>query len=1088
MITIRSHKIFGYIILSTIVIVVGTMCLSPCYGQSTYNGQEPISLRKELKEAPGAEIKAPSVTYGEQEILKALGEYNVIKSAPVNPYYIIGPGDQIIINLWGKIVQKLAPRVDDDGFIEFTINNSRIRFSVNGIYFKDLKQKIIRELSKVSSDIDPNKPESSPILVEVTLGEIRGITITVIGEVKKPGQYIFNTTISSIFNVLSAAGGLTPLGSMREILVRRAGGTTEKVDLYTFDIYTLLKEGKIDEKLFHLQDGDIVIVRPKRRVVSIIGEIKRPGTYELKEGETLESLVEIAGGVTPKANLERVHILRIKGEEETKYFDIDFTKQKDFELMDGDQIEFVAKPETKRMEIVEIKGEGVKSPGIYQFREGMTVKDLVEIANGLYEDAIKDSAVFVRTNADFTLDFSTIDLNDALNPESAHKYKLQPLDKLVVFSKFYQTGGEKYVTIKGHVKEPGRYPLSYKMTLYDLIFMAGGFNDEDFLKETYLERGDLIRKEYGEEINIPFNLGKLLKGDKNENHLLVSNDEVRIYSIKEIEGEKTVSIKGHVKHPGTYTLRKNMRVNDLLFIAGGLTDPDFRKQTYLERAEIIRIDPKTQKKIIIPFNLGKALEGDPEENLPLQSLDTVVVYAFEEFQDIQRVFIEGEVRSPGEYELTENMTLNDLIAMANGLTELADPNRIEVARFPYEGASEDESAKVFIVSIAGGANSEPFYLKNRDRVIVRRKVGLQDQSIVEITGEVAYPGSYVLRSRTETITDLIQRAGGFLEGADPEAAVLIRHKLGGEKVHIDLAKALQYPNSSYDIILMDGDEIHIPKQNLVVRVEGEVLFPGVVQYVKGKDVSYYIEFVGGFTKNADKSNTVVIYPNGEVKRAKRLLFFSQKVKPGSTIYVPRKEKILDYAKISKVYPTSQRYPSEYPEIDYFPVPPEVKYIPESPPPTEELLYRAPEEEMQPEIEYSPEMGYPPERRYQSEIMEKQTRLTRPSHQLESKFPTEKRPKGQMSSIYVTPSEVQLPRLQAESPYTTPMTIKGMSSWKKPEPYREEYRLLTPYRSLKESFIGETKSALQQPYKATEESQQPEEVIQMPEQQYPESIK
>ncbi|MCD6385973.1 SLBB domain-containing protein, partial [Candidatus Sumerlaeota bacterium] len=912
----------------------------------------------------------------------------------------------------------------------------------------------------------------SPILVEVTLGEIRGITITVLGEVKKPGQYTFNTTISSIFNVLSAAGGLTPLGSMREIVIRRPGGKTEKVDLYTFDIYTLLKQGKIDEKLFHLQDGDMVIVPPKRRVVTVIGEIKRPGTYELKEGETLKSLVEIAGGVTPKANLKRVHILRSKGVEKTKYFDVDFTKQKDFELLDGDQIEFVAKPETRRMEIVEIKGEGVKSPGIYEFKEGMTVRDLVSLANGLYEDAITDSAVFVRTNKDFSLSFSTINLEEALKPELANKYKLQPLDKLVVFSKFYQTGGEKYVKITGHVKEPGRYPLSYKMTLYDLIYMAGGFNDEDFLKETYLERGDIIRKEYGEEINIPFNLGKLLKGDKNENHLLVSNDVVRIYSVKEIEGEKTVSIKGHVKHPGTYTLRKNMRVNDLLFLAGGFTDPDFRKKTYLERAEIIRLDPNTQKKTIIPFNLGKVLEGDQEENLLLQSLDTVVVYAFDEFQDIQRVFIQGEVRSPGEYELTENMTLTDLISIANGLTELADPNRIEVARFPYEGSSEDESAKVFVVSLAGGANNEPFFLKNRDRVIVRRKTGLQEPEIVEITGEVAYPGTYVLRDRTETITELIQRAGGFLDGADPEAAVLIRHKLGGEKVHIDLVKALKNPNSTYDIPLMDGDEIHIPKQNLVVKVEGEVLFPGVVQYVKGKNVSYYIDFVGGFNKNADKSNTVVIYPNGEVKRAKRLLVFSRKVKPGCTIFVPSKEKFERYTKISKAPFPYQKHPYQYPESEYIPTTPESEFMPEIGQPTEGSLLMSPEKEVQPGVEYSPE------------IMEKQSELTRPSQVLRSKFGSERRIEKERPVIGA-PSKVRLPRVQGEVPYSTPEpTIKrGYGQEGGVEPSREPYRLLTPYRSLKERFKRESRGILQPPYVSESSIAESQYIKRQPESQY-----
>ncbi|MBN1516237.1 SLBB domain-containing protein [Candidatus Sumerlaeota bacterium] len=877
-----------------------------------------------------------------QQILSSLQEFSTIQSAPVNPYYILGPRDEIVINLWGKVVRSFTPTVDEDGFIRLDFDGSELRFSVNGVFYKDLKQTILRELSKISSDVDIDHPATSPIKVDVSLGKIRGINVTVLGEVKSPGQYTLDATAGSIFNVIATAGGLTNNASLRQIIIRRAGGRSESVDLQAFDLYHVLESGAINETLFHLQEGDILIVRPLGPAVTIEGAVKRPGFYEIIDGETLKNVVEFAQDFEPGANRQKVHVLRINVGGQNQYLDVDYEAEAEFALFDGDRIRVDRRPMTRRYNIVELSGGGVRTPGIYQFKAGMTLKDLIQIGEGFHEDAYLESVMFVRTNEDFTMDFSTIDLSQFDSNTEIQGTLLRPLDKIIVFSRFQKAGGEKYVTISGHVKEPGQYELSYKMTLYDLVFIAGGFTDPDYLEKTYLDRALLTREEAGQQMDISFHLGRLLEGNAAENHKLQSNDHVRIYSRAEIEGNKTVRLSGHVKKSGQYPLKKDMRVSDLLFLGGGFEDLEFRSQTYLKRADIIRVDPETQEKRRIPFNLEEALKENPAENLLLENQDQVAVYSFVQFQDKQRVSIEGEVRAPGEYELTQDMTLQDLIALAKGLTENADPQLIEVARAASH--SDDGDSDQLANIMMADPSPESFFLRNQDMVFVRRKKDRMDKRIVSIEGEVAYPGKYALLTQTERLSDLVRRAGGLREGAAPEAALLYRQQMpavdelipawkqpepeperkplefevefssptlkvviapeeqekieqleaesqeSGQKVSINLAQALRDPQGREDMILLDGDRLVIPKQNWTVQVTGAVLLPGAMQHNPGKPLSHYIELAGGYLPEADEARTVVILPNGEARRAKSF-FRSFDPPAGSVIYAPFKNEV-----------------------------------------------------------------------------------------------------------------------------------------------------------------------------------------------------
>ena len=233
------------------------------------------------------------------------------------------------------------------------------------------------------------------------------------------------------------------------------------------------------------------------------------------------------------------------------------------------------------------------------------------------------------------------------------------------------TVSKPYVSINGHVKRPGRFLLQENMTLYDLIFKAGGFVDEEFKKRTYLERAELVRvnEDNDEKEIISFNLGLLLNKKGLSDTILRINDAVRIYSVPEIEGDtRYVSISGHVKRPGSYELyEENMNIHDLLFKAGGFDDPQFKASTFLGRADLIRFDKERITQTIIPFNLGRVLvDKTDKHNFKLLSGDELRVYAEETFNSVRSVSINGVVRNPGTYSLKTGMTIKDLILEAGG--------------------------------------------------------------------------------------------------------------------------------------------------------------------------------------------------------------------------------------------------------------------------------------------------------------------------------------------------------------------------------------------------------------------------------------
>lgn len=705
------------------------------------------------------------------------------------PDYPLGPGDVLNIELWGDVSEQYSLKISKDGYIEIP-NVSRIY--IHGMSFEAAQDLIAFRLGTVYSSIDPAHPLQGTTKVSVNFGSIMSIWITVVGEVNKPGNIFVENTQATVFNILQMAGGPTDNASLRNVTVRHLIGKQDKIDLYR-----LFLEGNLPTELMYLKAGEIVFVPICKFKVEVKGAVRRPGIYELIETDVLKDLIRMAGDLTPNARVDNIQIERHTTEGGYQIIDLDLSKENNslmekFQLKDGDVIIIQDQPRLKIRQEVYIAGAGVKSPGRYQFEPGMTIKQLVDKA-GLYPDVYHERADLFQRGQDFSAKWIQVDLRKALTQESYNSYKLFPMDSLVVYSKIVRKGGEANITLTGHLKYPGQYTLRESQTLYDLLLIAGGFSDPEFLRTTYLKRADLIQ-----------------------------HDEI------------------------------------------------------------------TQEVYIIPFNLENLLNGDMNENKTLKTGDIVRVYGYNELIDRKYVTIQGAVHRSGRYELKDNMILNDLLIEANGLLLDADSSRVEISRKKKGGNPSEKIEIELLVKDIRRPEGMKYYLDHDDYVFVRRLPVAQKQRIIKISGEVVTPGEYMLIDNDEKLVSVINRTGGILESGFIEGTTLYRSSNNVGSVQIDLGKALANPKGPENIVLMDGDSITIPEKNFIIKVSGEVFRPRTVPFFPDKKAGYYIDIVGGYTPDADQSNVRILLPNGRVDRTRRL-WFDHAIQPGSEIYVPKKQ-------------------------------------------------------------------------------------------------------------------------------------------------------------------------------------------------------
>ncbi len=452
--------------------------------------------------------------------------------------------------------------------------------------------------------------------------------------------------------------------------------------------------------------------------------------------------------------------------------------------------------------------------------------------------------------------------------------------------------GER-VALAGEVFRPAIYELKEDDCLKDLLTYAGGLNFNAYFERVHIER--IIpfdqRKEFINnvmDIDLNFNSVEELR---NSNYSLVNGDVVNILKVNN-KLENRVTIRGKIRKPGIYELTSGlMTVRDLIYKADSLSPDAFR-----EKAILTRTLPN-EKQEIINFNLNKALEGDPSDNLILKNRDEIEIYSIERFFPSRTVEIAGAVKNPGIFKRYQNMTLTDLIILAGGLSDSATTKDIEVTRM--DTTNPVIYANKFLISLPenywDNSAGKNFFLKDYDRVLIRRNPTKTFNQTVSISGEVQFPGTYTLLFEGERIYDLIQRAGKFKSTAYTAGMYVYRKNplfAGTQKYIIpDTLKSkirdvpiydrdifnreysnripilwndiLEDTNSIYNIPLEPGDSLVVPKNPNVVYVVGEVGIPSSVPYMKGGSLKYYIDQAGGYTENSGIGYEIVILPNGK---------------------------------------------------------------------------------------------------------------------------------------------------------------------------------------------------------------------------------
>ncbi|MBL7013294.1 MAG: SLBB domain-containing protein [Candidatus Marinimicrobia bacterium] len=825
----------------------------------------------------------------------------------VDPDYLIGPGDEIIVMLWGETQFRQVLSVDREGFV-FIPEVGQV--FVNGLNLKLLESKLFRVLSQSYASLSPQGRKSTTFL-DVSIGNLRPLRVQVLGEVAQPGAYTVSPS-ATLFSALYYFNGPTTLGSLRDIRLIRAGKEIASIDFYD---YLLTGKKPNDHKL---QLDDVIFIPKRLKTVTIEGEVNRPGIYEPKPNESLIDLMGMAGNLKITAYLDRAQIDRIVPFEDRAEVGMDrmfndvnlenvMKDDSNFPLQDGDRIQVFSVLDL-RLNVVDLRG-AITRPGSYDLGESLTLSKLIEKADGLLGDAYLDRIDVTRIKPDFTEMLIKLDLNKVLAGDPENDIELQGLDRVRIYG-MTEMVPWTYVSISGHVKQSGRYLLQENMTLYDLIFKAGGFVDEEYKKRAYLKRAELVRvsdDSITKEI-IPFNLGLVLDKIGLANELLKANDAIQIYSISDVKGTtKYASISGYVKNPGQYELfEENMTAYDLLFKAGGFSDKEWKEKVHLDRADLLRLNNDQITRTISKFNLGQLLES-PESNVNflLEPGDIIKIYNKDVFISVKPLTINGSVKNPGKYELKNNMCLKDLILEAGGISENVYRYKVDIARIDPNNTEDDKYATILTMAMDEDlciinenairknqnvktieSGNGMFFLQPYDIITVRPDPKFLMQKTVTVDGAVWYPGSYVIQFQHETITDIIERAGGIRPEAYPMGSSFTR---GGVDIQLSYEKILKNPSSKSNFTVKAGDQITIREHPELVYIRGEVNSPGAYKYIDGKNLRYYILNSGNYTPDADKANVFIQFPDGTSKRHSKWSPFSPKIPDGSIITIATKK-------------------------------------------------------------------------------------------------------------------------------------------------------------------------------------------------------
>ncbi|MFT5634688.1 MAG: polysaccharide export outer membrane protein [Cognaticolwellia sp.] len=757
-----------------------------------------------------------------------------VTDVPVPSDYMVGPGDVIKVQLYGKESNEYSLTINRDGTVQIPDLGP---VSVAGLSFSDLRQVLSKRIKQQMIGIESN----------ITMGELRSIRIFIAGDAYKPGSYTVSS-LSTITQALFVAGGVNEIGSLRNVQVKRSGKL-----IGSFDLYDLLLRGDASGDI-NLRSGDVVFIPSIGGLVSVAGEVQRPAIYELKKNETIADVINMAAGIKQGAYPRNSSIERYNANGLKTIINVDLTSANGNNTLAkaGDYIR-VKNASNQYEDAITIVGAVVR-PGKYQWKQQRISDVLPSIWGDLLLSADLDYGLVVREinkHGDIeTLQFAP---GEAItSPNSIQNIALQPRDKIMIFN--FSDDTQNRFELNSLVKKRVSKVESLKGdSLLDADLFKAGFETLDNTvasKYTNQIAGVAFNEQASEEQTlVSSEVAKMLSNLFEDRDLIklsnVMSRKELLYPIvtkltqqgNSQHGIMIVAIAGKIRHPGVYPLTNSAKVTDLVKAAGGLLEG-----AYIERAELTRTHTTSTISDIIhkQINLYAAINGNQEDNIELKGRDMVTILTTPEWQERKVIEVKGEVKFPGIYNIRRGETLSDVIARAGGYTEYAYP-----------------SAAVF----------------------VRESVRMQEQIEIKKLAD---------QLRRDIATRGVSKDGLSVNYSDAQLMLtdLENIKAVGRLV-IDL-NALKLGIKEADVQLEDSDVLYVPTIKQTVAVMGEVQHPSTHRFKDGLTLDDYLVMSGGPRERGDEDRVYVIKADGSVMMPTQSIWFNtdSQISAGDTVIVP----------------------------------------------------------------------------------------------------------------------------------------------------------------------------------------------------------
>lgn len=815
-----------------------------------------------------------------EQVTPAIGQYVADQNVNVPDDYVLGSGDSISLQFWGRTAKTEDLVLDRSGEV---YSETLGRISLGGQSYgqaRGVVSKMVAGMEGVSASL--------------VISNTKTVKVLVSGSVSKPGYYILNV-FGNVTQAIVNAGGVKDFADIRKVALIRNGKTID-----TIDYYDMINKGTYKPKIQKLMPNDVIFVPRTTKRVLIEGAVKTEAFYDIRGENNVNDVIKLAGGLSSDALSNNIVLTRVN-KKDMKYSvrSIDLSKGRDasVRIEDGDKIT-VYSVNQEHVNSIKVSGNTMY-PGEYEYKSGMRISDIIKNAAYLLPDTEMDySYILRRDSVSSETVIVPFSLSETLRDRSSKSnLLLHPYDEIIIVGK-YQVMDNIQIDVSGEVINPADYPAKKNATVYDMIVLAGGFtsnSDKNSIEIVNYENGSYSSQYI--DVNRAMSVKAPLQGF------------IVVHGIYESAVFNYIEVSGDILNAGEFIYHKGMSLKELL-----------------EKA--VSTEKRNEKYSVLIYRKNKSDGGSEMFSLTLKNLsDSKTAYLLEQgdkvvvklvLRDtIRYVNIEGAVIEPGSYQHADNMTVAQLITMSGGFKDSAYPDTVEIVRKEIKNGDVEQQYlsinkdKIAVTLLTPG-----------DRVVVKDISEYNKMEYVTLRGEVKFPGKYPIK-KGEKLSSVIERAGGFTDKAYLNGAVFNRVRVKIEKqrmlekmitnlereilvnanveamtastttsidsselmlktkdqfissmrrlkadgrVVIKITHPRLLKGSSNDVELENGDELVIPNAPSTVVVSGSVLSPGAFVYNPKMDWDEYIKLTGGLLSQADKKNIFIIKANGTVNK------------------------------------------------------------------------------------------------------------------------------------------------------------------------------------------------------------------------------